>query len=89
MELELAPRVFLQTRRAFMADGFGNRKVAANSGAVIGIAAAAFAVLLIVAFVWTGHEKQAARNDSRVGTTTEISPNNPRPAPGGGANKGG
>ena len=56
---------------------------------LIGSAVFVFVVLLIIAFVWTGHEKDAARNDSRVGTTTEISPKNPTPAPGGGADKSG
>jgi hypothetical protein len=61
----------------------------ARSRVLIGSAVFVFVVLLIIAFVWTGHEKDAARNDPRVGTTTEISPKNPTPAPGGGADKSG
>ena len=56
---------------------------------LIGGAALVFAIFLIAAVVWTGHNKEAARNDPRVGTTTETSPKNPIPAPGGGSDKSG
>ena len=60
-----------------------------NSRLLIGAAALVFAAFLIVSIVWTGHNKEAARNDTRVGTTTETSPKNPVPAPGGGSDKSG
>ena len=60
-----------------------------NSRALIGLAALAFVIFLIAAFFWTGHNKEAARNDTRTGTTTETSPRNPTPAPGGGSDKSG
>jgi hypothetical protein len=46
-----------------------------------------FIILAIVALVWTSHERDVARNDPRAGTTGAISPKNPVPAPGGGADK--
>ena len=56
---------------------------------LFGLAVVMFAVLFVVAFFWTGQQKEAARNDGRVGTTTETSPQNPTPAPGGGSDKSG
>jgi hypothetical protein len=53
------------------------------------IAVAVLAVIIIAAFLWTPREREAARNDGRTGTTTEMSPKNPTPAPGGGAQPGG
>jgi hypothetical protein len=51
------------------------------------IAVAVLAVVIIAAFLWTPHEREAARNDRRMGTTTEMSPKDPTPAPGGGAQR--
>jgi hypothetical protein len=52
-------------------------------------AALVFLALIVAAVLWTSHEKEAARNDPRTGTTSEISPKTPTPAPGGGAHKDG
>ena len=71
-----------------MAAQYGKQKPA-ERGVLFGAAAIAFAVLLIVTFSWTGHDKEAARNDARTGTTTETSPKNPAPQPGGGAKQNG
>jgi len=58
-----------------------------NRGPILAIGLAIFAVLFIVAGFWTARYRHAASNDPRTGTTTEISPKNPTPAPGGGADK--
>ena len=63
------------------------RERANNSRILIGAAALIFAVFLIVVVVSTHSNKEAARNDTRVGTTSETSPKNPTPAPGGGSDK--
>ena len=65
------------------------RETTNNNRVLIGAAALGFAIFLIIAFIWTGQNKEAARNDPRVGTTTETSPRNPTPAPGGGSDKSG
>jgi hypothetical protein len=65
------------------------RETRNNSQVLIGASALVFALFLVIAFVWTGQNKEAARNDPRVGTTSETSPRNPTPAPGGGSDKSG
>ena len=65
------------------------RESRGNNRALMGLAAVAFAIVLIAAFFWADHNKEAARNDPRTGTTTETSPRNPTPGPGGGSDKSG
>jgi hypothetical protein len=72
-----------------MPDRMGTHTRPADRKPLMGIAALVIAAVLVLALVWTSHDRQAARNDSRVGTTTETSPKNPTPAPGGGARKNG
>jgi uncharacterized membrane protein len=60
-----------------------------RSRGLFAIAALILAIVFAIAFFWTGQERDAARNDGRVGTTTETSPKNPTPTPGGGSDKSG
>lgn len=61
----------------------------AERGILFGASAIAFFVILGAAIFWTGQNKEAARNDPRTGTTTEISPKNPAPQVGGGTERSG
>jgi len=67
----------------------GTHKQPTEGKRILGLAAVGLALLFIVAMLWTIKERFAPRNDPRVGTTTETSPKNPTPAPGGGSHKGG
>ena len=67
----------------------GTHQKPPERNSIWGLAVVAFALLFIVVMLWTGSERFASRNDPRVSTTTETSPKNPTPAPGGGSHKGG
>jgi hypothetical protein len=63
----------------------GMNRAPRDRKAFVAIALVIIAVIIIAAVLWAPHERGAARNDGRAGTTSETSPKNPTAAPGGGA----